>query len=85
MFTIHNSANCRVESNVKIVEAGFCSFRSVLDHGTLLKASPTKRSRILEWKEMGFKTLKRVDVPRYIWRTISRCKAARITMRFSII
>ena len=54
MFTIHNSANCRVESNVKIVEAGFCSFRSVLDHGTLLKASPTKRSRILEWKEMGF-------------------------------
>ena len=34
---------CRVESNAKIVKAGFHSFRSILDQNTLLKASRTNR------------------------------------------
>ena len=34
---------CRVESNAKIVKAGFHSFRSILDQNALLKASQTSR------------------------------------------
>ena len=34
---------CRVESNAKIVKAGFHSFRSILDQNALLKASRTNR------------------------------------------
>ena len=34
---------CRVQSNAKIVKAGFHSFRSILDQNALLKASQTSR------------------------------------------
>ena len=40
---------CRVESNEKIVKAGFHSFPSILDQNTLLKASRTNRKYAQEF------------------------------------
>jgi len=66
-ITCLQNGGCGVQPDARIVKTRFHSFRSIFDQNTLLKTSRTKRkcvqewneekmcSRMLEWKEMGFK------------------------------
>ena len=58
---VYKNGICRVKLDAKIFKASFRSFCTIFHENTLLK---TSRTRMLDWKEMGFKVLEVTMSPR---------------------